>query len=123
MLDNIQGVTLLLLSRHDLGDQLGMLSSTSHSSGANAVLENNKLRRHYFILATSLSDVTSAGLFSKTERRNWSPCSRVIQIVFYPGNTETKLFLATTKMEDSSNQYGQSSSIYPCVSVYLACPT
>ena len=66
---------------HDLGDQLGMLSSTSRSSGANAVLENNKLRRHYFILATSLSDVTSAGLFSKTERRNWSPCSRVIQKV------------------------------------------
>ena len=86
----------------------------------NFVLENNKLRRHYFILATSLSDVTSAGLFSKTKRGNWSPCSRVVQTVFYAGNTETKLFLATTKMEDSSNKYGQSSSIHACVSVYLA---
>ena len=42
--------------------------------------------------------------------------------MFSAVNTETKLLLATTKVEDSSNKYGQSIST-PCVSVYLACPT
>ena len=48
------GEILMLLSWRDLDDQLSMLSSISRSSGANFILENNKLRRHYFILATSL---------------------------------------------------------------------
>ena len=46
---------MLLLSWRDHDDQLRMLSSTSTPSSANFLLENIKLKRPYFILATSLS--------------------------------------------------------------------
>ena len=44
---------LLLLSWRDLNDQLGMLSSTSRSSGANSVLEKVNL-----VAITSFSELS-----------------------------------------------------------------
>ena len=88
---------MLLLSWRDHDDQLSMLSSTSSPSSANILLENIKLRRPYFILAASPSGRYFGRAVRQDKKKDLESCCRVILIVFFAVNTETKLFLGTKK--------------------------
>ena len=60
---------------------------------------------------------TSARLFSKTEEGTRFHAAKSFDSFLY-SKSEAMIILATTKGKNSSNKYGQTSSI-PCVLVYL----